>query len=217
MPSDKSSFVRANTALESPPLVPELKLHLASEVTALWQATEEWLTATGLPPPYWAFAWAGGQALARHILDHAELVRGKRVLDIGAGSGLVAFAAARAGARRTTAAETDPFAIEAIALNATANGLAVEALFADVIGGPCRWDALLAGDMCYERPLADRLVPWLRRCAGEGALVLVGDPGRAYLPGSGLEKVARYLVPTALDLEDRTSRETIVWRLLAKA
>jgi predicted nicotinamide N-methyase len=215
MPPDKSAFVRANTALSVPPLVPELKLHLASEVTALWQATEASLAQSGLPPPYWAFAWAGGQALARHVLDHPELVRGKDVLDVGAGSGLVALAAARAGARRAIAAETDPFAAAAIALNAAANGLAVALETADVIGNPCGADVLLAGDMCYERPLADRLVPWLRACARDGALVLLGDPGRAYLPKAGIERVTQYHVPTPLELEDRTSRETSVWRVLA--
>ncbi len=215
MSSDKAAFVRANTVLAAPPLVPELTLHLASDVTALWQATEATLATAGLPPPYWAFAWAGGQALARHVLDHPALVRGKAVLDVGAGSGLVALAAARAGARAATAAETDPFAAAAIALNAAANGLAVTIETADVIGTPCRFDVLLAGDMCYERPLADRLVPWLRACAKDGALVLLGDPGRAYLPQEGLEKLARYVVPTPLELEDRTSRETTVWRLIA--
>lgn len=215
MSSDKAAFVRANTALAAPPLVPELTLHLASDVTALWQATEETLATAGLPPPYWAFAWAGGQALARHILDHPALVRGKAVLDVGSGSGLVALAAAWAGARAATAAETDPFAAAAIALNAAANGLAITIATEDVIGTPCRWDVLLAGDMCYERPLADRLVPWLRACAKDGALVLLGDPGRAYLPQEGLTFLARYVVPTPLELEDRTSRETTVWRLIA--
>jgi predicted nicotinamide N-methyase len=213
MSSDNAAFVRANTALAAPPLVPELRLHLASEVTTLWQATEETLATSGLPPPYWAFAWAGGQALARHILDHPELVRGKSVLDIGAGSGLVALAAARSGARTAIAAEPDPFAAAAIALNAAANGLAVVIETTDLIGAPCRWDVLLAGDMCYERPLADRLVPWLRACARDGALVLLGDPGRAYLPQEGLLFLARHDVPTPLDLEDRASRATTVWRL----
>ena len=213
MPSGEAAFIAGNTALEAPPLVPELRLHLASEVTKLWLATEEALAASGLPPPYWAFAWAGGQALARYILDHPDLVRGKSVLDIGAGSGLAALAAARAGARQAIAAETDPFAAAAIGMNAAANGLAVTVETVDPIGNSCRWDVLLAGDMCYERPLADRLVPWLGACAADGALVLLGDPGRAYLPQRGLETLARYLVPTPLDLEDRTSRETTVWRL----
>ena len=214
MCSDKADFIRANTILAPPPLVLEITLHLASEVTPLWQATEAALAASQLPPPYWAFAWAGGQALARHILDHRGLVAGRSVLDFGAGSGLVAIAAAKGGAR-ATAAETDPFAAAAIALNAAANGVAVAVERADIIGSAPRWDVILAGDMCYERPLAERLTAWLADCAAAGALVLLGDPGRAYLPRTGLVEVARYTVPTPLELEDRTSRETIVWRLVA--
>ena len=206
-------FIRANTVLAAPPLVPEIKLHLASEVTPLWQATEATLEKSQLPPPYWAFAWAGGQALARHLLDHAPLVAGKSVLDFGAGSGLVAIAARKAGAITVTAAEIDPFAAAAIALNAAANRCAVEIATADVIGSAPRWDIVLAGDMCYERPLAERLTDWLLRCAAAGALVLLGDPGRAYLPRETLTALARYIVPTPLDLEDRTERETTVWRL----
>ncbi|HXQ49553.1 MAG TPA: 50S ribosomal protein L11 methyltransferase [Stellaceae bacterium] len=208
-------FVRANTVLAAPPLVPEIRLHLATEITPLWQATEESLARSQLPPPYWAFAWAGGQALARHVLDHRDLVRGRRVLDFGAGSGLVAIAAAMAGAGDVLAGEPDPFAVSAIQLNARANGVAVAVESADLIGTAPRWDCVLAGDMCYERPLAERLTSWLRACAASGALVLLGDPGRAYLPGSGLEERARYVVTTPLELEDRTSRETVVWRLSA--
>jgi len=212
MSSDRAGFVRANTVLTAPPLLPEIKLHLATEVTPLWHATETALERDQLPPPYWAFAWAGGQALARHILDRPQSVAARRVLDIGAGSGLVAIAAARAGAQ-AVAAEPDPFALAAIALNAAANHVAVEIEAGDLIGTARAWDVVLAGDMCYERPLADRLIPWLRRLAGEGALVLLGDPGRAYLPGTGLAELARYTVPTSLELEDRTSREAVVWRL----
>lgn len=212
MSRDKAAFVRANTVLAPPPLVPEITLHLASEVTPLWQATEAALAASQLPPPYWAFAWAGGQALARHILDHRGLVAGKSVLDFGAGSGLVAIAAATAGAL-ATAAEIDPFAAAAIALNAAANAVAVAVASADIIGSAPRWDVMLAGDMCYERPLAERLTAWLAQCAAAGVLVLLGDPGRAYLPRAGLVELARYTVPTPLELEDRTSRETVVWRL----
>ena len=212
MSSDPAAFVRANTRLTAPPLVPEIRLHLATEVTPLWQATEAELEKNQLPPPYWAFAWAGGQALARHLLDHPQIVAGRKILDIGAGSGLVAIAAARAGAQ-AVAAEPDPFALAAIALNAAANDVVVTTENADLIGAARAWDIVLAGDMCYERPLADRLIPWLRRLAGEGTLVLLGDPGRAYLPGSGLEELARYTVPTSLDLEDRLSREAVVWRL----
>ncbi|HUB95289.1 MAG TPA: 50S ribosomal protein L11 methyltransferase [Stellaceae bacterium] len=215
MSPNPKAFVAANTVLAAPPLVPELRLHLASEFTPLWQATEATLEKHHLPPPYWAFAWAGGQALARHLLDHPELVRRKSVLDFGAGSGLVAIAAARAGARAATAAELDPFAAAAIGLNAAANGVAVAVETADIIGTAPRWDVVLAGDMCYERPLAERLTSWLARCATEGALVLLGDPGRAYLPKTGLTPLARYLVPTPLELEDRTERETTVWRLSA--
>ena len=214
MSSDWAAFIRANTAVAPPPLVPEIRLHLASEITPLWQATEALLERTQLPPPYWAFAWAGGQALARHVLDHPELVRGKAVLDFGAGAGLLALAAAKAGARRATAAEIDPVAAAAIALNAALNGLAVDIETADVIDRfPVPWQVVLVGDMCYERPLAERLTAWLRRLAGAGIQVLLGDPGRAYLPQTGLTALARYSVPTPLELEDRTTREGVVWRL----
>jgi predicted nicotinamide N-methyase len=202
-------FVRANAAPAAPPLVPELELHLATEVTPLWEATEAELQRLGLPPPYWAFAWPGGQALARYILDHPALVAGRRVLDFGAGSGLVAIAAARAGAH-AVAAEIDAFAAAAIRLNAARNGVEVEIESADVIGAPCAWDVVLAGDMCYERPLAERLGAWLRRLP---ALVLLGDPGRSYFTAEGLEELARYAVPTSRDLEDRDERSTGVWRV----
>jgi len=193
--------------------VPEIRLHLTSEITPLWHATEESLKRDQLPPPYWAFAWAGGQALARHILDHPDLVRGRTVLDFGAGSGVVAIAAAMAGAQ-VTAAEIDPFALAAIALNAALNEVAIAIERSDVIGRePAPWQTVLAGDMCYERPLAERLTEWLRSLATRGVAVLLGDPGRAYLPSDGLEALARYDVPTPLELEDRTIREGIVWQL----
>ncbi len=211
---DPADFVRANTVVAPPPLLPEIRLHLASEITPLWHATEASLERDQLPPPYWAFAWAGGQALARHLLDHPDLVRGKRVLDFGAGSGLVAVAAARSGAI-AAAAEIDPFACAAIRLNAALNGVDVAIEAGDVIGrADAPWEIVLAGDMCYERPLAERLTAWLRALAARGVTVLLGDPGRTYLPKSGLEPLARYTVPTTLELEDRTSREAIVWRLV---
>jgi predicted nicotinamide N-methyase len=211
MPSREAAFIRANTAIAAPLLVPEIRLHLASEITPLWQATEATLARDQLPPPYWAFAWAGGQALARHVLDHPELVRGKPVLDVGAGSGLLALAAARAGAGSATAADIDPFAAAAIALNAALNQLAVTVETADVIGRfPVPWQIALIGDMCYERPLAERLLEWLR---AQKALVLLGDPGRSYFPKSGVEKLATYRVQTTRDLEDREIRETSVYRL----
>jgi predicted nicotinamide N-methyase len=216
-PSDQTDFVRANTAMGAPALVPEIRLHLASELTPLWHATEASLARDQLPPPYWAFAWAGGQALARHLLDHPALVRGRSVLDFGAGSGLVAIAAAKAGAR-VTAAEIDPFAAAAIALNAALNDVEIAIERSDVIGREAApWQIVLAGDMCYERPLAERLTQWLRALAGRGVMVLLGDPGRAYLPADGLERLACYDVPTPLELEDRTTREGVVWRLRDKA
>jgi predicted nicotinamide N-methyase len=205
-------FVRANTGIASPPLTPEIRLHLATAVAPLWQATEAALQETHLPPPYWAFAWAGGQAVARHVLDHPALVAGRHVLDFGAGSGVVAIAAAKAGAQ-VTAAEPDRFAVAALTLNAALNGVEIEIETADLLTGAGAWDAVLAGDMCYERPLAERLVPWLAARARAGALVLLGDPGRAYLPTRGLEALARHWVPTPLELEDREARETTVWRL----
>lgn len=214
MSSDAASFVRANTAIATPPLVPEIRLHLASEVTPLWQATEVTLAQSQLPPPYWAFAWAGGQALARYILDHADAVRGKRVLDFGAGSGLVAIAALKAGAYAATAAEIDAFAAAAIALNAALNHVAIAVETADLLArAPAAWETVLVGDMCYERPLAERLTQWLSACARGGATVLLGDPGRAYLPKDRLTALARYDVPTPLDLEDRTVRQGVVWQL----
>jgi predicted nicotinamide N-methyase len=212
-PAEPGDFVRANTVIAAPPLVPEIQLYLANEITPLWHATEASLAKDQLPPPYWAFAWAGGQALARHILDHPALVRGRTVLDFGAGSGLVAIAAAMAGAR-VTAAEIDAFATAAIALNAALNGVEIALERTDVIGRePIPWQAVLAGDMCYERPLAERLTPWLRALAARGVTVLLGDPGRAYLPASGLQALARYDVPTSLELEDRLTREGVVWRM----
>ena len=214
MSSDPAAFIRAQTAIAAPPLTPEIRLHLASEVTPLWHATEASLAKQQLPPPYWAFAWAGGQALARYLLDHRDVAAGQDALDFGAGSGLVAIAAKMAGARRVTAAEIDPFATTAIAMNASLNNVAVTVEASDVIGrAAAPWTLILAGDMCYERPLAERLIAWLKTKTRGGATVLLGDPGRAYLPKTGLTELARYAVPTPLDLEDRTERIGIVWRL----
>ena len=211
--TDPAAFVRAQTALTAPPLVPEIRLHLASEVTPLWRATEATLAGNDVPPPYWAFAWPGGQALARYVLDHPADVAGRRVLDFASGSGIVAIAAARAGAA-VTAADIDGFAAAAIRLNAAANGVTVAVTTDDPMDAPASWDVVLAGDVCYEQPMAARATAWLRRLAGEGVAVLLGDPGRSYRPDDGLRELARYQVPTSLDLETRTISETVVWRLL---
>jgi predicted nicotinamide N-methyase len=212
--NDPAAFVRTQTTLAAPPLVPEIRLHLATEVTPLWHATEATLAASGLPPPYWAFAWPGGQTLARHLLDHPALVRGRRVLDFAAGSGLAAIAAAQAGATCVSAADIDSFALAAIGLNAAANSVTLEIIGDDLTDRPNAWDVVLAGDVCYERPMAERSTLWLRRLAGAGALVLLADPGRSYLPTAGLTEIARYQVPTSRELEDRELRETVIWRLL---
>ena len=206
------SFIRANTELTAPPLVPEIRLHLATELVPLWRKTEEELEQMGVPPPYWAFAWAGGQALARYVLDNPHLVAGKKVLDFGAGSGLVALAAAKAGAAHVLAADIDTFAIAAIAANAAANELSVAATSDDVIGSTIAYDVILVGDMCYERPLAERLMAWLQ---SSPATILLGDPGRSYFPKSGLRKLATYSVQTTRELEDREIRETGVWRIVS--
>lgn len=213
-PEQRRSFIQAQTTLVSPPLTPEIRLHLATEITPIWEATEATLAADNLPPPYWAFAWPGGQALTRFLLDHADRVRGKRVLDFAAGSGLSAIGAKMAGAERVSANEIDDFAVEAILLNAAANNIALEVMRHDLIGQNEGWDIVLAGDVCYERPMADRVIPWLRGLAGEGVTVLMGDPGRAYLPEQGLVEVATYNVPTSKELEDRELRVTRVLRLM---
>lgn len=210
-------FVRDNTTLASPPLLPELRLHLATEVTPLWQATEETLAEKNLPPPYWAFAWPGGQAVARLLLDRPDLVAGRSVLDFAAGTGLVGIAAMKAGAAKAQSCDIDRFALAAITLNAEANGVAVKAVSSDLVGRELPGiDVVLAGDVCYERPMAERVTAWLRKVAATGTLVLLGDPGRAYVPTHGLERMGAYTVPTSLDLEDRETRETTVWRLLAE-
>ncbi len=210
---DPADLIRSNTQLMAPPLVPEISLHLATEILPLWHKTEEELAAHGIDPPYWAFAWAGGQALARYVLDHPEAVASKRVLDIGAGSGLVGLAAAKAGAASVLCADTDAFAIAAIAMNATANRLAIAATDEDVIGRDGGWQVILAGDMCYERPLAERMLAWLKERAAAGIEILIGDPGRSYFPKSGIERLALYKVQTTRELEDREIRETGVFSL----
>jgi predicted nicotinamide N-methyase len=208
-------FILENTELLSPPHTPELKLHLASELVPIWQKTEEELAAQGVPPPFWAFAWAGGQALSRYVLDHPETVRGKRVLDFASGSGLSAIAAAKAGASHVLATEIDTFAVAAIDLNAQVNDVEVTAELLDAVGTDQGWDTVIAGDICYEREMSARVFSWLRGLAGRGALVLIGDPGRNYLPSSHLVEIAVYDVATTRELEDREVRRTKVWHVMA--
>ncbi|MCQ1569391.1 methyltransferase [Neorhizobium galegae] len=212
MKTDPRTFILANTELMSPPHVREIRLHLASEAHDLWKKTEEDLEKIGLPPPFWAFAWAGGQGLARYILDHPETVAGKMVLDFASGSGLVAIAARLAGAADVLAADIDPWAASAIALNAAANDVAIRSTAEDQIGKAVGADVILAGDVFYDREFAAALIPWLTRLAREGKLVLVGDPGRSYFPKDRLEQLAVYQVPVTRALEDSEMKKTTVWR-----
>jgi predicted nicotinamide N-methyase len=208
-------FVRAHTTIARAPLVPEIALHLATEITPIWQATESWLTERDMEPPFWAFAWPGGQATARLLLDEPARVAGKCVLDFAAGCGIAAVAAALAGARLVEAAEIDPLALAAVRLNAALNHVRVATPEGDIVGSACRWDVILAGDVCYEAPMTAHILPWLRAMAAAGAEVLLADPGRAYLPRAGLQPIARHAVPTTLELEDRLMREVTIHRLSA--
>jgi predicted nicotinamide N-methyase len=194
--------------------VPEIALHLASEITPIWQAAEAWLAERNIEPPFWAFAWPGGIATARHILDHADKLRGRRVLDFASGCGIAAIAAAMAGAT-VEAAEIDGLAIAAIAMNAEANGAAVTPLARDVVGEAGGWEVILAGDVCYEAPMTAHIWPWLRARAAAGVEVWLADPGRAYLPREGLLPFARLAVPTSRELEDREERHVVLYRLAA--
>ena len=213
-PEARRAFILANTRLQAPPHTPELRLYLADEVTPIWRMTEDELGAIGLPPPFWAFAWAGGQALARYILDHPGEVAGERVVDFATGSGIVAIAAARAGAASVLAADIDPFCAAAVALNAAANGARLDFTDADLLdAAPPAAGLILAADICYEQPLADRVMAWLTAARAAGARVLIGDPGRSYFPRSGLVKLAEYRVPTTRELEDAEVKRTAVWKI----
>ena len=212
--SDPAAFIRAQTRVTQPSLVPEIRLHLADEMTPIWRASQKQLDDYGVPPPFWAFCWPGGQALTRFILDHPEWVAGRRVLDFAAGSGLSGIGAAKAGAAHVLAAEIDNHAAAAITLNAGLNRVAVEVIAEDLVGrDDLPVDIVLAGDICYEKPMAERVFAWLQRLARLGGTILMGDPGRTYLPQLGLSALARYQVPTSTDLEDKDMRETIVWRI----
>jgi predicted nicotinamide N-methyase len=207
-------FIIDNTRLLSPPLVPEVQLHLAEESLPIWQKTEEELGELNVPPPFWAFAWAGGQALARYILDNREIVLGRTVLDLGSGSGLSAIAARVAGAKRVLAADIDAFSIAAIALNARANGVEVESTADDLLGlAPDAFDVVLVGDLFYERALADAVLRYARAAKAQGGQVLVGDPRRSYFPKDAFTQVAAYAVPVTRELEDAEIKHTAVWQL----
>jgi predicted nicotinamide N-methyase len=210
--TDPEKFIRANTGIIAPPHVPEIRLHLASEAHELWLKTEEELEEIGLPPPFWAFAWAGGQGLARYILDHPKMVRGRRVVDFASGSGLVAIAAMMAGAKAVVAVDIDPWAETAVRLNAELNGVKVAFLGEDIIGRERAADVYLAGDVFYDKGFADLLHPWFSDLDRAGAVVLVGDPGRAYRPREMMTALATYEVPVTRALEDSEVKRTTVWR-----
>jgi predicted nicotinamide N-methyase len=222
-----AAFIRSRTTVAAPPLIPEITLHLSGEEpTALWEHTERETGRGDLPPPFWAYPWAGGIALARYLLDHRERAAGRVVLDLASGSGLVAIAAARAGAAQVIASDIDPMAVAAIALNAELNGVRVAVTDADLLTGEQAAAALLAGevgwpapdlvvvgDACYERRMAHRMLAFLRRAQSAGSGALLGDPGRTYLPATGLRALASYVVPAWPGLEDTEVKQSTVWEL----
>lgn len=212
---DPAAFIAANTRLQPVPHAPEISLWLADEVTPLWRLTEEELGQMGLPPPYWAFAWAGGQGLARYLLDHPAEVAGKQVLDFAAGSGLVGVAAMKAGAASVLCADIDPFAGAAVLANAAANQVRLDFTGENLLDAPPpAVEVICAGDICYEKPLAERVLAWLAQARDGGARVLIGDPGRSYFPkDGGLTLLAEYTVPTSRELEDQEIKRTRVWAL----
>ena len=215
---DPAAFIRTNTKLLTPPLVPEIRLHLAEESLPIWQKTEEELGQINVPPPYWAFAWAGGQALSRYVLDNPELVAGRRVLDLGAGSGVQAIAALKAGAVAALAADIDSLALEACRLNASENGVTMATTADNLLTAPPppEFDVIFVGDLYYERQLADLVTAFVDHAVAAGALVLIGDPQRSYFPRGRYDQVAEYRVPVTRELEDAEIKLTRVWRALPK-
>lgn len=212
--ADPAAFIRENTRLQTVPHAPEIALWLADEITPIWRLTEEELGQMGLPPPFWAFAWAGGQALARYVLDHPHEAAGRRVLDFAAGSGLVGIAAMKAGAAQVLCADIDPFCQAAVAANALANGVTLDFTAADLLqAAPPDVDIICAGDICYERPMTEAVLAWLARARANGTRVLIGDPGRTYFPRSGLDFLAEYRVPTTRELEDQEIKRSSVWAM----
>lgn len=213
MISDIPAFIRENTRILAPSHVPELRLYLADDAVSLWELTEEQLGELGLPPPFWAFAWAGGQALARYLLDHPETVRGKRVLDVASGSGLVAIAAMKAGAASALAADIDAFAAHAAQLNAALNNVSIATSDADPFGAATDADVILVGDLFYDRDVAPRALKWLKSLDRVGKTILIGDPGRTYLPRDKLDQIAAYDIPVTRALEDAELKRAAVWKL----
>ena len=213
---DHNSVVRLiteNTKLISPPLVPEMLLHLAAESLPIWQKTEDELGEINLPPPYWAFAWAGGQAVARYLIDHPEICRGQSVLDLGSGSGISAIAAAKTGAHSVVAADIDKVALAACDLNARANAVDLKITGADLLAEPPRGeDIVIIGDLFYERQLADRVVAYIAEAKACGSAVYIGDPQRSYFPEGRYTRLAEYQVPVTRELEDAEIKRTAVWR-----
>lgn len=213
-PANAPDFIAANTRLQAVPHAPEISLWLADEITPLWRLTEEELGAMGLPPPFWAFAWAGGQALARWLLDHPAEVAGQRVIDLATGSGLVGIAAMKAGAASVLAADIDPFCAAAVAANATSNGVEIAFTDANLLdAAPPHVDLICAGDVFYEKPMAEAVLAWLKQAQANGTRIIVGDPGRTYFPKSGLTLLAEYTVPTTRELEDQEVKRSRVWSL----
>lgn len=214
LPLDPSAFILANTRLQTVPHAPEISLWLADEITPIWKMTEEELGDLGLPPPFWAFAWAGGQAIARWLLDNPEEVRGRTVLDFATGSGLVGIAALKAGAASVTGCDIDPFCAAAVTVNARANGVVMGFTGQNLLDAPPpAVDLICAGDVCYEKPMTERVLDWLASARAQGTRVLLGDPGRTYLPKSGLTFLAEYRVQTTRELEDYEIKRTCVWSL----
>ena len=210
--AERRSFILENTRLQRPPHTPEIQLHLADEITPIWRMTEEALGEMGVPPPFWAFAWAGGQALARYVLDHPDVVRGRRVIDFAAGSGLVGIAAMKAGASHGLCADIDDFCAAAVALNAEVNGVVLDFTAGNLLDAPPpAVDVILAGDISYENPLAGRVRAWLAEAHARGSVVLLGDPRRSYFATEGLEPLAEYQVETTRELEDFAVKRTGVW------
>jgi predicted nicotinamide N-methyase len=212
MKTEPRAFILANTGVMAPPHTPEIPLRLADEAHDLWLKTEEELEEIGLPPPFWAFAWAGGQGLARYILDHPSCVAGKRVVDFASGSGLLAIAAAKAGAQSVIAVDIDPWTETAIALNSALSAVEIAFCGDNIVGQTIDADVLLAGDVFYDKSFADALIPWFASLRAEGTEVIVGDPGRAYCPRDRMQALATFEVPVTRALEDSEVKKTTVWR-----